>query len=66
MRSIVRKEFNPVEAILQEARVQDADLVVVGTRSKSWLARVLTGSVAARVVNRANRSVLVTPLELAS
>ncbi len=60
--AVVRQEMNPVDAILGEARERDADLVVVGTRRRSWFDRMICGSVAAQVVNRAKRSVLVTPL----
>ncbi len=61
--AVIRNEVNPVDAILGEARRHDADLVVVGTRRRSWFDRLVTGSVAAQVVNRAKRSVLVTPLD---
>lgn len=60
--AVVRQEVNPVDAILGEARERDADLVVVGTRQRGWFDRLICGSVAAQVVNRAQRSVLVTPL----
>jgi nucleotide-binding universal stress UspA family protein len=59
-RSVIRHEMNPADAILDEARARDANLVVVGTRR--WFEHALVGSVAAQVVNRAKRSVLVTPL----
>jgi nucleotide-binding universal stress UspA family protein len=59
----VRSEDNPVDAILNEARKRDADFVVVGARRRSWYDWPLFGSVASRVVNRGERSVLVLPLE---
>jgi nucleotide-binding universal stress UspA family protein len=62
----VAEQVDPVAAILQEARAQDAGLIIVGTRSRSWLLRLLLGSLAARVVNQARRSVLVVPLERAA
>jgi nucleotide-binding universal stress UspA family protein len=55
-------DLDPVEAILREARTRGADLVVVGTRPRSWFGRVLGASTAVRVVDRARRSVLVAPL----
>jgi nucleotide-binding universal stress UspA family protein len=55
-------DLDPVEAILREARARRADLVVVGTRPRSWFGRVIGASVAVRVVDRARRSVLVAPL----
>lgn len=59
---VVRTEVDPVAAILGEARAHDADLVVVGARRYDWLSWMVDGSVAAQVVDRAQRSVLVTPL----
>jgi len=61
-RAVVRSEVNAVDAILEEARVHNADMVVVGTRERTWFARFFRGNVAAQVVNRAKRSVLVVPL----
>ncbi|MBN1606400.1 MAG: universal stress protein [Polyangiaceae bacterium] len=59
---VVAGALNPVDAILGEARARNARWVVVGTRPRSWFGRTVSGSVAAQVVNRARRSVLVTPL----
>lgn len=59
---VVRSNIDPVQAILTEAKVRDADVVVVGTHYKSWWERVLSGSVARRVAARADRSVVVMPL----
>jgi nucleotide-binding universal stress UspA family protein len=60
--TIVRCEFSTTDAILSEASLRDADLVVVGTRARSWLTRQLVHNVATEVADRARRSVLVTPL----
>ncbi|MCC6900418.1 MAG: universal stress protein [Polyangiaceae bacterium] len=60
--AVLGTDVNPSDAILHEAAVRDVDLVVVGTRPRSWFDRVVMGSVAQVVVNRARRSVLVTPL----
>jgi nucleotide-binding universal stress UspA family protein len=60
---VIRNEMNAADAILGEAREHDADLVIVGTRRRrNWFDRLVAGNVAAQVVNRAKRSVLVTPL----
>lgn len=59
---VVAHELDAVDAILREARARRADVVVVGTRRRSWFARLVGRSVAADVVERAQRSVLVTPL----
>jgi nucleotide-binding universal stress UspA family protein len=62
-RPVIRHDVTAVDAILGEAREQDAGLVVVGTRRRQWSDRFLARSIAAQVVNRARRSVLVTPLD---
>lgn len=60
--SILRCGLETPGAILREARSLDADLVVVGTRAKSWLSRFFSRSVAADVIDVASRSVLVVPI----
>ncbi|MEO8181498.1 MAG: universal stress protein [Deltaproteobacteria bacterium] len=64
--AVVRDEVSLADAILDEARVHDADLVVLGAQRRSWLERLFDGGVATRVVNRAQRSVLVTPMSESS
>lgn len=59
---VVSSEFDAVEAILREARTRNAELIVVGTRSHSWLHRAVVGSVSTALVDSTVRSVLVTPL----
>jgi nucleotide-binding universal stress UspA family protein len=59
---VVASVQDPVEAILSEARARGADTVVVGTHARSRFERLIRKSVAAQIVNRARRSVLVTPL----
>jgi nucleotide-binding universal stress UspA family protein len=56
---VVRDDADAVDAILGEAQLRDADLVVVG-----WRLRVQPGArgVASRVVDFAQRSVLVIPI----
>jgi len=61
--AVVRQDSNPVEAILGEARAREADMVVVGSRQRRWMNRLISGSIAARIVNRTKRSVLVTPID---
>jgi len=60
---VIRNEIDPVDAILGEAREREADIVVVGAQRRGWLARLFGIDVAVQVVNRARRSVLVTPVE---
>jgi nucleotide-binding universal stress UspA family protein len=47
------------DRILDRAGTDDRDLVVVGTHGRTGIARALLGSVAERVIRRAERSVLV-------
>jgi nucleotide-binding universal stress UspA family protein len=49
----------PAKAIMTLASKQHADLIVMGTKGLSAIARVLLGSVSTRVVQHANCSVLV-------
>lgn len=61
-RALVRHDDDHADAILEAARAEEADLVVVGTRRRAWFERFPSGNVASRVVDRAQRSVLVTPV----
>jgi len=61
--AVVLHEFCSADAIVGEAQARDADLVVIGTRHRNWLDGLCSVSVATQVVNRAQRSVLVLPLE---
>ncbi len=49
-------------AILEFARENEADLVVVGHRKHGWLDRVFSPGVSTAVVGKARRSVLVVPV----
>ncbi|MEO8182294.1 MAG: universal stress protein [Deltaproteobacteria bacterium] len=64
--AVVRDEVSVVDAILDEGRLQDADLIVVGVRQRNWFEGLLSGRVAARVATSAERSVLVTPIDESS
>lgn len=59
--TVVCNDISPTQAILQEARSRDADLVVVGTRSRGRSRRGGADSVCAQVVDHARRSILITP-----
>jgi nucleotide-binding universal stress UspA family protein len=59
----VAMEIDTVDAILNLARRQKADLVVVGHRRRSWLRRLFGDSVATEVIDRSVRSVIVVPLD---
>lgn len=63
--TLVKTQMNTAQAILETARKYDADLIVVGaTHEPSRIERLLGGSVAARVAEKALRSVLLTPLSI--
>lgn len=51
----------PVDTILREATLWPADLLVVGSRGKSWAQRLLLGSVTEKLLNYLPTSVLVAP-----
>jgi nucleotide-binding universal stress UspA family protein len=54
-------EGTPADEILEAARREDADLIVVGTRGAGNIARLLLGSTAQRVLRRARVPVLAVP-----
>lgn len=60
--TVVLSRPSTIQAILEVSREREADLVVVGTRARSWLRRLAAPSVARRVVEKASRSVLVIPM----
>ncbi|MGC8749559.1 universal stress protein [Hydrotalea sp.] len=51
----------PEKEILNIATEWEADLIVMGTHSRSGLDRILTGSIAEYVIRHAHTPVLVTP-----
>ena len=55
----VEREGDPAEALLAAARADGADLIVVGRRGTSFVARALLGSVSARIVEHAPCDVIV-------
>jgi nucleotide-binding universal stress UspA family protein len=59
--TIVRINGQPHEAIIQEAKGRDVDLIVMGTHGRTGLKRVLIGSVAQKVIGHAPCPVLVVP-----
>lgn len=59
--TITTNERDPVDAILGQARRHGLEAIVVGTSTRSRFERWLDPSTAAAVVDRADRSVFVTP-----
>ena len=59
--TIVRMGGPAHEFIVEEAKERDIDLIVMGTRGKSALERVVMGSVAERVIGHAPCPVMVIP-----
>ena len=55
----VIREGSPAKAILEVARDEDIDLIVMGSSGKSGFDRFIMGSVADKVVNSAKCAVLV-------
>ena len=54
--------FPPVEEIVDYAKEKNIDLIVMGTHGRGWLAHVLMGSVAEKVVRKAPCPVLTVRL----
>ncbi|TAM60291.1 universal stress protein [bacterium] len=52
---------NPVRGILDVARAQGVDLIIMGTHGRHGAARALLGSVTEEVLRRANVPVLILP-----
>lgn len=50
---------DPADAVVRQAKDEDADLIVVGTRGLNVAQRALLGSVSTRIVHRAECDVLV-------
>ena len=59
--TLIIKDKNPVDAIIDFATENDIDLIVMGTLGKTGVEHVLLGSVAENVVRSAKRPVLVIP-----
>jgi len=51
----------PVDALCELAREPDVDLVIIGTRARGPVARVLMGSVSGQLLSRCSKPVLVVP-----
>lgn len=60
--AIVETRATAAEGVLDAARFCGADLVVVGTHSRSWVERLVQDSAAGDVVRRSSQSVVVVPL----
>jgi nucleotide-binding universal stress UspA family protein len=60
---VLREDLSASDAIFREARATGADLIVVGARQRNWLQRLLRDDVAAQVVDQAECSLLVTPID---
>jgi nucleotide-binding universal stress UspA family protein len=61
---VVAREPSTVDAILDQVCDRRADLVIVGTHARSTLEGLVHTSVAAKVVERCRKSVLVLPLDM--
>jgi nucleotide-binding universal stress UspA family protein len=61
LRQMVRSATDVDEGILETARAENVDLVIIGTHGRRGAARLLMGSVAAEVLRRSDRAVLVVP-----
>ncbi|NLI30446.1 MAG: universal stress protein [Nitrospiraceae bacterium] len=60
-RSIIRRTNKPYEAIIEEAKRLDIDVIVMGRRGNTGLRKILMGSITERVIAYAPCKVLVVP-----
>jgi nucleotide-binding universal stress UspA family protein len=60
VRTMTTHKARAADAIVEQARLRRAPIVVVGTRRRSWLERLIEPSVAAEVADRADCSVFIT------
>jgi len=60
--NILVRVGQPVEEILDAAKEESSDVLVLGTRGKGFLKNALMGSVSRKVLDRASRPVVVIPL----
>ena len=58
LKTAIERDVAAAPAILNYARTEDVDLIVVGTHGRRGIKRLLLGSVAEEVVYRSDRSVL--------
>lgn len=59
--AIVVRGEEPYRAIVETAAAQQVDMIVMGRRGRTGLARLVMGSVTARVIGHTDRKVLVVP-----
>lgn len=60
-RTVLHSGLEPSRAIIEEAEEQKADMIVVGRRGRTGLAKLLMGEVPAKVIKHASCKVLVVP-----
>jgi nucleotide-binding universal stress UspA family protein len=56
---VIERDPNPEQSILDHAEQMGAEIIVMGSRAKSGIAKLLIGSVAANVAANAHCSVLI-------
>lgn len=59
-------EGDPAHALVEEARRREASLIVMGSRGRTGLARIVLGSVARNVLHHAEQSVLIVKASAAA
>lgn len=60
-RTILRESGEPYRLIVEEAEKKKVDMIIIGRHGRKGLAKVLMGSVAAKVIGHAPCNVLVVP-----
>ena len=64
--SILIKEGNAAESILEAAKALDAGMIVMGAKSRSWLEDALLGSVTKKVLHHTQVPLLIIPVKNAA
>jgi nucleotide-binding universal stress UspA family protein len=64
--TLVFEITSTADAVLQVARQRNADLIVVGTTARPWLRDLLSRGTATQIIDRADGSVLVVPVQRVS
>lgn len=60
---VVARSHETLDAILEVAVERKADIVAIGHRRRSWIARTLGRHLTAKVADRCDQSVLIVPVE---
>lgn len=61
---VIVKEGNAAKSILEIAKELSVDMIVMGSHSQKWLAKVIMGSTTENVLNETDTSLLIVPTKM--